>query len=123
MLVFDYGGGTLDVSILAVCEYSMEVCATSGDTFLGGRDFDTTVVQLCQAKILSDMGINLENSNSAETKEHLRVACTKAKCALSSADSTIISLMNIDGTGQDWSMELTREQFEESIRKYETRFL
>lgn len=101
----------------------MDVCATSGDTFLGGRDFDTAVVQLCQAKILSDMGINLENSNSAETKEHLRFACAKAKCALSSADSTIISLMNIDGTGQDWSMELTREQFEESIRKYETRFL
>ena len=40
ILVFDYGGGTLDVSVLAISDYSMEVCATSGNTFLGGRDFD-----------------------------------------------------------------------------------
>ena len=48
VLVFDYGGGTLDVSILAVADYSMDVCATSGDTFLGGRDFDEAVVTHCE---------------------------------------------------------------------------
>ena len=47
VLVFDYGGGTLDVSILAVADYSMEVVATSGNTFLGGRDFDEAVVKFC----------------------------------------------------------------------------
>ena len=47
ILVFDYGGGTLDVSVLSVCGDSIEVCSTAGDTFLGGRDFDEVIIEYC----------------------------------------------------------------------------
>ena len=47
ILVLDYGGGTLDVSVLAVSGDSIEVCSTAGDTFLGGRDFDEAIIGYC----------------------------------------------------------------------------
>ena len=46
ILVFDYGGGTLDVSVLAISDYSMDVQSTTGNTFLGGRDFDQKLFEL-----------------------------------------------------------------------------
>jgi len=47
VVVFDFGGGTLDVSVINVTGFSMDVCATSGDAFLGGRDFDEAIVDYC----------------------------------------------------------------------------
>ena len=54
VLVFDFGGGTLDVSILNIVDFSLEVCATSGNTFLGGRDFDAKFIELCNNKAAED---------------------------------------------------------------------
>ena len=59
VLVFDFGGGTLDVSILNINDYSMEVCSTSGNTFLGGRDFDQAVYELCNERLKAEQGIDL----------------------------------------------------------------
>lgn len=59
ILVFDYGGGTLDVSVLAVSDYSMEVCSTAGNSFLGGRDFDVAVANFCEQALRRDLDIDL----------------------------------------------------------------
>ena len=60
-LVFDYGGGTLDVSLLSRSEGLLGVDSTSGDTFLGGRDFDEALVKECIAQLRVDTGINLDD--------------------------------------------------------------
>lgn len=59
VLVFDFGGGTLDVSVLNIADYSMEVCSTSGNTFLGGRDFDQALYELCNERLKAEHGIDL----------------------------------------------------------------
>lgn len=59
IIVFDLGGGTLDISILEVSDGMVDVKATSGDTLLGGRDFDNVLVDLCLNAFIEDFGIDL----------------------------------------------------------------
>ena len=127
ILVFDYGGGTLDVSILHIDGYSLEVAATSGNTFLGGRDFDEAIVKWCIQSLKEDMGIDLEDEReiitSRETKEQLREACEKAKKHLDDHPTARIELTNINGEGRDWSIELTVAKFEELISVFKDSFI
>ena len=90
ILVFDLGGGTFDVSILDVGDGVFEVKATSGDTHLGGDDFDKRIVDWLAEEFLRDQGIDLRKDRQA--LQRLTEAAEKAKIELSSAIETTVSL-------------------------------
>ncbi len=114
ILVFDLGGGTFDVSILEVGDGVFEVKATSGDTHLGGDDFDERIVQWIAEEFLRDQGIDLRKDRQA--LQRLKEAAEKAKIELSSTVETTISLpfITADQTGpKHLEMKLTRAKFEQ----------
>lgn len=83
MLIFDLGGGTFDVSLLSIEEGVFEVRAISGDTHLGGEDFDNRLVEFCSAEFLKRKGIDIRGNPRAMRR--LRTACERAKRILSSS--------------------------------------
>ncbi|URR36467.1 molecular chaperone DnaK [Thermosynechococcus sp. HN-54] len=114
ILVFDLGGGTFDVSILEVGDGVFEVLATSGDTHLGGDDFDKKIVDYLAESFRAQEGIDLRKDKQA--LQRLTEAAEKAKIELSSVMQTEINLPFITAT-QDGpkhlDMTLTRAKFEE----------
>ena len=114
ILVFDLGGGTFDVSILEVGDGVCEVKATSGDTHLGGDDFDKKIVDWLADEFKNNEGIDLRKDKQA--LQRLTEAAEKAKIELSSATQTNINLPFITAT-QDGpkhlDLTLTRARFEE----------
>jgi molecular chaperone DnaK len=114
ILVFDLGGGTFDVSILDVGDGGFEVHATSGDTHLGGDDFDKRVVDWMAEEFLREQGIDLRKDRQA--LQRLTEAAEKAKIELSSALETPISLpfITADASGpKHLEMKLTRAKFDQ----------
>nr|YP_010930409.1 heat shock protein 70 [Ochrosphaera neapolitana]WKK50137.1 heat shock protein 70 [Ochrosphaera neapolitana] len=114
ILVFDLGGGTFDVSILEVGDGVFEVLATSGDTRLGGDDFDEKIVQWLASDFKSAEGIDLTKDNQA--LQRLTEAAEKAKIELSTLTQTSINLPFITLTSEGpkhIEKELTRAKFEE----------
>ena len=117
ILVYDLGGGTFDVSILEVGDGVFEVKATSGDTHLGGDDYDQRVVNWMADEFQKDQGIDLRKDRQA--LQRLIEAAEKAKIELSSATETTISLpfVTADQTGpKHLELRLTRARFEELVR-------
>jgi molecular chaperone DnaK len=114
ILVFDLGGGTFDVSVLEVGDGVFEVLATSGDTHLGGDDFDKKIVDFLAEQFKKDEGIDLRKDRQA--LQRLTEAAEKAKIELSSVTQAEINLPFITAT-QDGpkhlDMTLTRAKFEE----------
>jgi len=113
VLVFDLGGGTFDVSILEVGDGVFEVKATSGDTQLGGNDFDKKIVDWLAEEFLQTEGIDLRRDRQA--LQRLTEAAEKAKIELSGLQSTNINLSFITATPEGpkhIDVELTRPQFE-----------
>lgn len=114
VLVFDLGGGTFDVSILEVGDGVFEVLATSGDTHLGGDDFDKKIVDYLAEEFRKSEGIDLRKDKQA--LQRLTEAAEKAKIELSSVTQAEINLPFITAT-QDGpkhlEMTLTRAKFEE----------
>ncbi|MGF1520491.1 MAG: molecular chaperone DnaK [Nodosilinea sp.] len=114
ILVFDLGGGTFDVSILEVGDGVFEVLATSGDTHLGGDDFDKKIVDFLAAEFQKLEGIDLRKDKQA--LQRLTEAAEKAKIELSNVTQSEINLPFITAT-QDGpkhlEMSLTRAKFEE----------
>ncbi|MDY7033171.1 MAG: molecular chaperone DnaK [Thermodesulfobacteriota bacterium] len=116
ILVFDLGGGTFDVSILEVGDGVFEVKATSGDTHLGGDDFDKRLVDWIAAEFKKDQGIDLLNDRQA--LQRLYEAAEKAKCELSTVSETNINLpfITADATGpKHLDMKITRAKFESIV--------
>ncbi|MDJ0633610.1 MAG: molecular chaperone DnaK [Xenococcaceae cyanobacterium MO_188.B29] len=114
ILVFDLGGGTFDVSILEVGDGVFEVLATSGDTHLGGDDFDKKIVDYLAEEFQRNEGIDLRKDNQA--LQRLTEAAEKAKIELSSTTQTDINLPFITATPEGpkhLDMTLTRAKFEE----------
>ena len=114
ILVFDLGGGTFDVSILEVGEGVFEVLATSGDTRLGGDDFDEKIVQWLVKEFKDAEGIDLTKDNQA--LQRLTEAAEKAKIELSTLTQSAINLPFISVTPEGpkhLEKELTRAKFEE----------
>ena len=114
IMVFDLGGGTFDVSVLEVGEGVCEVRSTSGDTHLGGDDFDKTVVDWLADEFKREQGIDLRTDRQA--LQRLYEAAEKAKCELSSMAQTAINLpfITADAAGpKHLSMTLTRARFEQ----------
>jgi len=111
--VYDLGGGTFDVSILEIGDGVFEVKSTNGDTFLGGEDFDDTIVNYLVNEFKKDNGIDLKNDKLA--LQRLKEAAEKAKIELSSAVQTEINLpfITADKTGpKHINIKLTRAKLE-----------
>ncbi len=114
IVVYDLGGGTFDVSILDVGEGVFQVRATSGDTFLGGDDFDLRIMDYLTAEFKKDNGIDLNNDRQA--LQRLKEAAEKAKIELSTVMQTEINLpyLTADASGpKHLVMTLTRAKLEQ----------
>ncbi len=117
ILVFDLGGGTFDVSILELSSGTFEVLATSGDTHLGGDDFDKKVMDWMVSEFKRDNGIDL--SADKMSAQRLIEAAEKAKIELSSMTSTNINLpfITADASGpKHLDLTLTRAKFDDLTR-------
>ena len=120
--VYDLGGGTFDVTILELGDGVFEVEATNGDTHLGGDDFDEAVINLLVEKFKAENGIDLRQD--AFALQRLKEEGEKAKCELSTAQSTDINLpfITADATGpKHLQFTLTRAQLEETTDSLVTR--
>lgn len=118
ILVFDLGGGTFDVSVLEVGDGVFEVLSTSGDTHLGGDDFDKVIVDHLADSFKSNEGIDLRQDKQA--LQRLTEAAEKAKIELSSATQSEINLPFITATPEGpkhLDLTLTRGKFEELASK------
>ena len=114
VLVFDLGGGTFDVSILEIGDGVHEVLSTSGDTHLGGDDFDEKIMKWICEEFKKQEGIDL--SNDKQAMQRIKEAAEKAKCELSSVFETTINLpfITADANGpKHLDLTLTRAKFEE----------
>ena len=114
--VFDFGGGTFDISVLEVGEGVVEVKSTNGDTHLGGDDVDEILVSWIIDEFKKDQGIDLHNDKMA--LQRLKEAGEKAKVELSSAMETEINLpfITADASGpKHLVMKLTRSKFEQLV--------
>ncbi len=111
--VYDLGGGTFDISILEMNDGVFDVLSTSGNTFLGGEDFDERIMSWMAGQFLADTGIDLRQDRLA--LQRLKEVAERAKCDLSTANETGINLPFIaaDASGpKHFNKTLTREQFE-----------
>ena len=120
--VYDLGGGTFDISIIEIAEtdgeHSFEVLSTNGDTFLGGEDFDLSLIDFLADEFKKESGMDLHNDPLA--LQRLKEAAEKAKIELSSAQSTEVNLPYItaDATGpKHLVVKLTRSKLESLVEK------
>ena len=116
IVVFDFGGGTHDVSILELGDGVFEVLATDGDTHLGGDDVDNAIIDWLASEFKNDEGIDLKQDPMA--LQRLKEAAEKAKIELSSTTSTEINLpyiMPVDGIPKHLVRTLQRSKFEQLI--------
>jgi molecular chaperone DnaK len=105
--VYDLGGGTFDISILEIGAHGVfKVISTTGDTFLGGEDFDARVIDWLVSGFQSEHGIDLRQDRMA--LQRLRDAAEKAKCELSATRDTEINLPFIISTGRNEALHLQR---------------
>ncbi len=114
--VYDLGGGTFDISVLQLGEGVFEVKSTSGDTFLGGEDFDQRVVDWLVVQFREETGIDLRSDRMA--LQRLKEAAEKAKCEVSREESAEVNLpfISADDSGpRHLSTTLTREKLEELV--------
>jgi molecular chaperone DnaK len=114
--VYDLGGGTFDISVLEIGDGVFEVKATNGDTHLGGDDFDQRIMDWLVAEFKKENGIDL--SKDAMALQRLKEAAEKAKCELSSAQSTDINLpfITADASGpKHLNVALSRAKLEQLI--------
>ncbi len=114
--VYDFGGGTFDISVLEVGEGVVEVKATNGDTHLGGDNLDQRVMEWIVAEFKKDQGIDLAKDKMA--LQRLKEAAEKAKCELSTTLETEINLpfVTADASGpKHLSLKLTRAKLEQLV--------
>jgi molecular chaperone DnaK len=115
--VYDLGGGTFDISILQLSQGIFEVRSTSGDTYLGGEDFDQRIMDWLIEGFSAETGLDLRDDRMA--LQRLKEAAERAKCELSATDETTINLpfISADRSGpRHLARSLTRAQFEELVR-------
>ena len=116
IVVYDFGGGTFDVSVLEIGDDVVEVKSTSGDTHLGGDDFDQKIIDWLVEEFKKDQGIDLSKDQMA--LQRLKEAAEKAKCELSSSLETEINqpFISVDSSGpKHLNIKLTRAKLEELV--------
>jgi len=119
ILVYDFGGGTFDVSILDVSEDTVKVIGTGGDTHLGGEDFDQKIMDWIILEFKKEQGIDLSKDQLA--LQRVKEAAEKAKIELSTAQETEINLPFItsDSSGpKHLSLKMNRAQLENLVSEY-----
>lgn len=119
IVVYDFGGGTFDISVLEIADNTVEVKATGGDTHLGGDDFDKKINEYLVAEYKKQEGIDL--SKDALALQRLREVAERAKHELSTAAETEINLPYItsDASGpKHFTMKLSRAKLEELVHEY-----
>ncbi|MEO6192353.1 MAG: molecular chaperone DnaK, partial [Thermoanaerobaculia bacterium] len=115
--VYDLGGGTFDISILQLSQGIFEVRSTSGDTYLGGEDFDQRIMDWLIAGFADETGIDLREDRMA--LQRLKEASERAKCELSATEETTLNLpfISADRSGpRHLARTLTRLEFEDLVR-------
>ncbi|CAL2242759.1 unnamed protein product [Prunus armeniaca] len=110
VMIFDFGGGTLDVSLLTIADSVFEVRATSGDTHLGGGDLDNRMVNYCVEQFKRKHNVDISGNPRALAR--LRNACEKAKRRLSFMSETDIDIDCLN-QGIDFCLTITRAKFEQ----------
>ena len=110
VIIFDLGGGTFDVSVLAIEEGVFEVKSTNGNTHLGGEDFDNRMVEYCKNEFKKKTTADI--SDNPRALRRLRTQCERAKRSLSSSTQVLIEVDSLV-EGQDFSLNMTRAKFEE----------
>ncbi|BBG97964.1 hypothetical protein Prudu_007244 [Prunus dulcis] len=110
VMIFDFGGGTLDVSLLTIADSAFEVRATSGDTHLGGGGFDNRMVNYCVEQFKRKHNVDISGNPRALAR--LRNACEKAKRRLSFMSETDIDIDCLN-QGIDFYLTITRAKFEQ----------
>lgn len=120
--VYDLGGGTFDISIIEIAEidgeHQFEVLSTNGDTFLGGEDFDSRVIEYLASEFKKDTGVDVHNDPLA--LQRLKEAAEKAKIELSSSQQTDVNLPYItaDASGpKHLNVKLTRAKLESLVEE------
>ena len=119
IVVYDFGGGTFDISILEVGDNTVEVKATGGDTHLGGDDFDKRIIEYLVAEYKKQEGVDISKDSLA--LQRLKEATERAKHELSTAMETEINLPYItsDAAGpKHFLMKLTRAKLEDLVRDF-----
>ena len=115
--VFDLGGGTFDISVLQITGGIFDVIATSGDTYLGGEDFDERIIEWLVFNFAKEHRVDLRKDRMA--LQRLKDAAEKAKCELSSATTTELNLPFIYSTGKSDALHLqkslTRAKLEDLV--------
>ena len=113
IVVFDLGGGTLDISILSLNKGYLEVIYTNGDNHLGGEDFDERLVNFCieQIQDLNNIDLNGEQKEKIKARKRLKIACEKAKIDLSNMLETKIDIENLYNE-EDINISILRKDFE-----------
>ena len=126
--VYDLGGGTFDISIIEIAEvdgeHQFEVLSTNGDTFLGGDDFDSRIINYLVAEFKKDSGIDLKNDPLA--LQRLKESAEKAKIELSSSQQTEVNLpyVTADASGpKHLNIKLTRAKLESLVEELVIRSL
>jgi molecular chaperone DnaK (HSP70) len=110
ILVFDLGGGTFDVTLLSIDHGVFEVRATSGNTHLGGEDFDQRLMEYCMSQFKRQSGIDISDDKRAI--QRIRKQCEMAKRTLSTQTSTTLDCEAL-AKGEDFSTTISRAKFEE----------
>jgi L1 cell adhesion molecule like protein len=110
ILVFDAGGGTLDVTLLETCGDVFEVIATSGDSHLGGEDFDTRMVDHC-VREYKKKNPTSDISHNKRAVRRLKTACERVKRTLSSSSDATVDIDSLLD-GNDFKLRITRAKFE-----------
>jgi molecular chaperone DnaK len=117
VLVYDLGGGTFDVTVLDISSETIEVLATNGDTHLGGKDFDSALIEYIIAEFKKDSGIDISNDKAAV--QRVKEAAEKAKHDLSTQSEHQINLpfitMGQDNQPQHLMMTVTKAKLEELV--------
>ena len=115
VLIFDFGGGTHDLSVLTLDDGVFEVKATAGDCHLGGEDLDNALVSYCCDEFKKKYKVDI--SSSAKALRRLRTACERAKRTLSSATQASVEVDSL-AEGNDFQTILTRAKFESMCESF-----
>ncbi|HEY9886345.1 MAG TPA: molecular chaperone DnaK, partial [Vampirovibrionales bacterium] len=117
ILVYDLGGGTFDVTVLEISKETIEVLSTSGDTHLGGKDFDAAIIEYVISEFKKESGVDLNNDKAA--KQRIKEAAEKAKHDLSTQKEHQINLpfitMGEDNQPQHLLLNITQSKLQELV--------
>lgn len=112
IIVYDLGGGTLDVSLLNIADGVFKVCGSSGNTHLGGADFDNRLIGYCATKFEKQYGYeNISDTISPISLQKLKQSCEEAKKRLSETSVTVIHVVDFYD-GKDLIVKMSREHME-----------